>query len=150
LVFGARAGQAMMKDFPVKKRSAAKLPGSPAPRLENGKHAQASKAAANHPAAFTKIRDLMWRQVGILRNGKDLSSAIQQLQEIELPKSEKPGRAEHELRNLHELALIVARCALAREESRGSQYRSDFAYRNDEDFAKHSVAQKGKEVRFEA
>jgi L-aspartate oxidase len=150
LVFGARAGQAMMKDSPVKKRNAAGLPGCPVPKPDNPSNAQAAKRAANHPPAFTKIRDLMWRQVGILRNGKELASAIEQLQAIELPKSEKPGRAEHELRNLRDLAVLMARSALARQESRGSHYRSDFPYRDDEDFSKHSIVQKGKDVRFEA
>jgi L-aspartate oxidase len=97
-----------------------------------------------------KIRDLMWRHVGILRNGKELASAIEQLRGMELPKSEKAGRVEHELRNLHSLALLIARAALAREESRGSHYRSDFPYRNDEDFSKHSAVERGKDVRFEA
>ena len=101
-------------------------------------------------ATLTTIRDVMWREVGILRSGKDLADAIKQLQALELPKSQKPGRAEHELRNLHALALLIARSGLAREESRGSHYRSDFPYRNDEEFGKHSALQKGKEVRFEA
>jgi succinate dehydrogenase/fumarate reductase flavoprotein subunit len=43
----------------------------------------------------------------------------------------------------------MTRAALAREESRGSHYRSDFPYRNDEDFGKHSLEQKGNDVRFE-
>ena len=72
------------------------------------------------------------------------------MQALELPKSEKPGRAAHELRNLHTLALLIARSALAREESRGSHYRSDFPYRDDEDLGKHSAVQKGSDVRFEA
>jgi len=97
-----------------------------------------------------KIRDVMWRDVGILRSGKELTEGIEQLQALELPKSEKPGRAGHELRNLHTLALLIARSALAREESRGSHYRSDFPYRNDEDLGKHSAVQKGSDVRFEA
>ena len=92
----------------------------------------------------------MWREVGIMRNGKELGDAIQQLESLELPKSQKPGRNGHELRNLHTLALVMARAALAREESRGSHYRADFPFRNDEDFAKHSAVQKGKDVRFEA
>ena len=92
----------------------------------------------------------MWRQIGILRSGKELTDAIKQLQTLELPKSQKLGRAEHELQNLHALALLIARSGLAREESRGSHYRSDFPYRNDEDFGNHSVVQKGKDVKFEA
>jgi L-aspartate oxidase len=154
LVFGARAGQAMIKDAPVKKRSGAALSGSPAPLPENSSVAQKEppKAAAKPSpvcATLTKIRDVMWREVGILRSGKELANAIQQLQSVEISTAEKPGRAGRELRNLHALALLIARSALAREESRGSHYRSDFAYRDDEEFGKHSVVQKGEEVRFE-
>ena len=154
LVFGARTGQAMMKDVPAGKKRPGALPGSPAPKPDNSAAAPmaSSKAAAkNSPTCtvLTKLRDVMWREVGIMRNGKELADAIQQLQALELPKAQKPGRGEHELRNLHTLALLMARSALAREESRGSHYRSDFAYRNDEDFNKHSAVQKGKDIWFE-
>jgi L-aspartate oxidase len=91
----------------------------------------------------------MWKQVGIMRSGKELASAIGKLEQMELPKCEKPGRAEDELRNLHKLALLIARSGLAREESRGSHYRSDFAFRDDEKFQKHSLVQRGKEISFE-
>jgi len=154
LVFGARAGQAMMKDAPVSKRSGAALPGNPAPLPDNGGKAQkAAKTASklNAPCeTLSKIRDLMWREVGILRSGKDLADAIKQLESLKPHKCDKPGRSEHELRNLHTLALLMARSGLAREESRGSHYRSDFPYRNDEDFGRHSLVQKAQEVKFEA
>src|SRR5216684_1033993 len=76
LVFGARAGQAMMKDAPVVKRKARALPGSPAPKLGNSAAAHPAKPAAKAapkqtPATLTKIRDVMWRQVGIMRSGKE-------------------------------------------------------------------------------
>ena len=155
LVFGARSGQAMMQDAPAGKRHAGALPGSPAPLPGNSTTTpnNSSKAAAKPSptcATLMKIRDVMWRDVGILRSGKELTEGIEQLQALELPKSEKPGRAAHELRNLQTLALLIARSALAREESRGSHYRSDFPYRNDEDLGKHSAVQKGSDVRFEA
>ena len=162
LVFGALAGQVMMKDAPAGKRKGQALAGSPAPlpgnpsaapkeAVKNGaaKNGGAKPASAVCPA-LTKIRDLMWRNVGIMRTGKDLAEAIKQLEAIEHPKCETSGRGGHELRNLHTLALAMTRAARAREESRGSHYRSDFPFRNDEDFAKHSALQKGKEVRFEA
>jgi L-aspartate oxidase len=154
LVFGARSGQAMIKDAPVTKRQAVGLPGSPAPKPGNSPGAtnSAAKPAVNakpSPVAFDRIRDVMWRQVGIMRDGKELAGALTQLQAIELPKLEKPGRAEYEVRNLHSLALLMARSALAREESRGSHYRADFAYRDDEKFDKHSIVQKGKDVGFQ-
>jgi L-aspartate oxidase len=155
LVFGARAGQTMMKDVPAGKRQPGALPGSPAPMPGNSSAAQkeTAKNSVKPSAACTmlaNIRDLMWREVGIMRNGKALADAIKQFEAMELPRSEKPGRSAQELRNLHTLALVMARSALAREESRGSHYRSDFAFRNDEDFGKHSAQQKGKDVRFEA
>jgi L-aspartate oxidase len=153
LVFGARSGQAMMKDAPVAKRHAIGLPGSPAPKPANSTTARPNAKSTGgrpHPAAFDKIRDTMWRQVGIMRDGKDLAGTVTQLQAMEMPKCEKPGRADCEMRNLHSLALLMARSALAREESRGSHYRSDFPYRDDEKFGKHSIVQKGKDVGFEA
>jgi L-aspartate oxidase len=158
LVFGARAGQAMKKDSPAGKRQPGALPGSPAPLPGNsGNSSSAQKEVVKNSgkpslpcAMLEKIRDIMWREVGIMRSGKELTEALKKLQGIELPKSEKPGRNEHELRNLHSLALLMAQSALAREESRGSHYRSDFAYRNDEDFSKHSAVQKGQDVKFEA
>jgi L-aspartate oxidase len=152
LVFGARAGQAMMKDAPISKRSKMTLPGSPAPKPgESAAVPAAPKAEKLTPAAaaLKNIREIMWNKVGILRSGKDLAEALRLLNAMELPRTETPGRSEHELRNLHGLATLIARSGLAREESRGSHYRSDFPFRDDEKFQKHSVVSKGEEVRFE-
>jgi L-aspartate oxidase len=152
LVFGARSGQAMMKDAPVKKKHAAGLPGSPAPKPGNDAPSQPPRKSAAKPAqtaALTKIRDVMWRLVGILRSGKELTNAIEQLRALEVP-AEENGRAHCEFRNMHALALVMAKSALARHESRGTHYRSDFPYRDDDDFAKHSIAQKAKEIRFDS
>src|SRR6202035_6170445 len=76
LVFGARSGQAMMKDAPVKKKHAGGLPGSVAPKPGDSGEEQPHKNAVKHPqaAALTKIRDIMWRLVGILRSGKELTN----------------------------------------------------------------------------
>jgi L-aspartate oxidase len=100
-------------------------------------------------AALAQIRDLMWRHVGIMRNGKELSAAITFLENMKLPVIELPGRHDYELANLHTLASLMARAALAREESRGSHYRSDFPYRDDDVFQKHSRIQRSKDVTFE-
>src|SRR6201998_2958024 len=113
LVFGARSGQAMMKDAPVKKKHAAGLPGTVAP--SPGESAEKKpRNNAKHPqnGALTKIRDIMWRYVGILRDGKELTGAMEQLQSLELPKTEQPGRFECELRNMHALAMVIAKSAL--------------------------------------
>ncbi len=90
----------------------------------------------------------MWRHVGILRSGKDLKAALTQLEEMQIPEA-GATREENELKNLHSLAKVITRSAIAREESRGSHYRSDFPYRDDDDFQKHSLIRKGGEVTFE-
>jgi L-aspartate oxidase len=155
LVFGARSGQAMMKDAPVKRKHAVGLPGSPARKPGDTAQSHPPRNSTRLPQAaapspdLTKIRDIMWRLVGILRSGKELTSAIEQLRALEPAKADEQGRAHYELRNMHALASVMAKSALARHESRGSHYRSDFPYRDDDDFAKHSIAQKDKEIRFE-
>jgi len=92
---------------------------------------------------------IMWKDVGILRNGRDLALAIEQLGTLEVARPEMPSRQSCELYNVRRLAQLIARSALAREESRGSHYRSDFPYHNDEDFRKHSLIARGKKVCFE-
>jgi L-aspartate oxidase len=151
LVFGARAGIAMIKDAPGSKKNHTHLPGSPAPKTWNNSEKTPDKPKPKAAAADAreKLKELMWKQVGILRSGKELKAAIEALTALEIPRSEKDGRYEHELRNLHALGLLIARSALAREESRGSHYRSDFPYRDDEKFQKHSRISKDHHVTFE-
>jgi L-aspartate oxidase len=89
-----------------------------------------------------KIQDLMWQDVGIARNAQGLYSAIERLQEM-IPRLGHPHtRRAWEALNLCQAGLLVARCALAREESRGAHYRTDFPAPDDSRFLKHSIAGK--------
>jgi L-aspartate oxidase len=154
LVFGARAGQAMIQDAPAVKRRRPAPPGVPLPKPSDPP-ANADKSAAKETPleapspALAKIRELMWKHVGILRNGKELAATLAQLKKIPLPEEDKNSRPQQELCNLRALAELITRSALAREESRGSHYRSDFPFRNDEGFSKHSVVSLDKEIGFE-
>ena len=151
LIFGARAGIAMIQDAPGSQKNSAHLPGSPAPVKWNepDKHHEKGKPKQPEMTALETIREVMWKQVGILRSGKDLKTAIEVLTALPLPRPEKNHRGDYELRNLHTLALLIARSALAREESRGSHYRADFPYRDDDTFRKHSLVAKAREVSFQ-
>jgi len=150
LVFGARAGVAMMMDAPGSHKKQAHLPGSPAPRSWNNveKTAEKPKPKVEAAASLQLLRELMWKRVGILRTGKELKSALESLVSMHVPDGTKPGRFDCEVRNLHALGSIVARCAIAREESRGSHYRSDFPYRDDDTYQKHSLIAKDRDVTF--
>ena len=139
LVFGARAGASMSSEA----RAVAKH-----------REAKYRPAVSNGPANTTteqlirQMQDVMWNKVGIVRDGRGLRGAIQELQDL-LPRSAQPhSRRAYEARNINVAGLLVARSALAREESRGAHYRIDFPDHNDAKFLRHSVA-RGESVRFE-
>ena len=54
---------------------------------------------------------------------------------------------DYELRNMHAVAHLIARSALARRESRGAHFRSDYPEKQAA-FAKHSLLTGSDEVRF--
>jgi L-aspartate oxidase len=68
------------------------------------------------------VREIMWRDVGVIRNATDLRRARGQLREIE---KRLPSGATEEV-NLVQTALLITEGALRRRESRGGHYRSDF------------------------
>lgn len=114
-------------------------------------------AAGNEPPAvpevdsrFSLIQQIMWDKVGILRDAAGLSAAVDQLQAIARP-LQAPLRtmAQFQVANLATVALLVARAALAREESRGGHFRTDFPLRDDARWRKHVVqsADRGLTVR---
>jgi L-aspartate oxidase len=77
-----------------------------------------------------------------------MKQAIRGLDEMAAKLAHPRTRREYEARNLQIAGSLVARSALAREESRGAHYRTDFSDHNDVKFKKHSVVTVDK-VRFE-
>ncbi|MBM3748734.1 MAG: L-aspartate oxidase [Acidobacteria bacterium] len=130
LVFGARAGRAM--------RELAGAPAAP----------PAPPAEPLFPElSEEELRALSWRHCGIVRSGEGLAEVCRRLEATPLRPNAKPNRAMFELRSLHTLAWLIARCALARRESRGAHFRTDCPESRPE-FQKHSLIQKGHEVTF--
>ena len=84
----------------------------------------AASSIPNMPEA--SLRELTWHNCGIVRAGGELKTALRRLDRVSFQSPATPSRAQYELRNLHCVAQLIARCALAREESRGGHYRSDF------------------------
>jgi L-aspartate oxidase len=119
VVFGARAGRAMRDGA----RGAA--PG-------------VAPEACFPICTEEELRGLAWEKCGLVRTGDGLRSAIDEMQSCGIRRIQDPDVRAYELRNIHAVALLMARCALAREESRGAHYRSDFPARSAE-FEQHSV-----------
>src|SRR5438309_505945 len=138
LVFGARAGQQMR----------AELKHSPG-RSHPSKHAASSNGPvdAGLEEFIGEIQDLMWKDVGIVRSRTGLNGAIQHLEQLSVRLAHPRTRRSYEARNIHTASLLVARSALAREESRGAHYRTDYPTHNDAKFLKHSIVS-GDSIRF--
>lgn len=83
-----------------------------------------------------RLRSLMWDRVGVIRDGEGLRTAVEEIEEIaqQVPGVAVPGGARYNLawqdwlnlQNMAAVARLIARSALARQESRGSHYRQDF------------------------
>ena len=137
LVFGARAGQAMRQELRTSARPATR----PKAAYSNGPVDTVAEET------IATIQDLMWNEVGIVRIRMGMSKAIRTLEEMAPRLSHPRTRRAHEAANLRLAGLLVARSALAREESRGAHYRIDYPDHDDRRFLKHSVV-KGEAVRF--
>lgn len=152
LVFGARAGKTMANPShksskPASKRSAGAA-GGENPYGSAGEPHDAAKPL-DVAATLERVRTLVWRDAGIIRNAPHLKHLIEHLSGLGVDKLQPRTQQEYELRNVWLLAGLIAQSALAREESRGSHYRSDFPIRDDEKFAKHSRVVTKAAVRFQ-
>ncbi|SHK56000.1 FAD-dependent oxidoreductase [Thermocrinis minervae] len=97
-----------------------------------------------------KMGEIMWEKVGIFRDERSLKEAYEELSDLleqwkSIPVVDKSKVFNTnllevmELRNMLELARVVAFCALHRRESRGGHSREDYPYRDDENFLKHTL-----------
>lgn len=131
LVLGRRAGALVAAE----RRETPALPaggfGDAAPRPDHGVRLSLEDMTYS-------LKSLMWRQMGIERNGPAMADASERLDfwrhAIDTLAPAEP-RA-WELENMLTLSRLAAASALAREESRGTHHRSDFPQTR-EDWAVH-------------
>jgi L-aspartate oxidase len=105
VVFGARAARAMLSQS------------SAAPQGLASVHPEPAAAPGAEILALADIQTLAWRHCGIIREAAGLAAACRRL-ETSAPAPE--------VRNLHSVAALIARCALERKESRGAHFRADY------------------------
>lgn len=146
LVFGARAARSMLADS---------LPLVGVEPLGPAAQAIAARDARRVEEIITALRASMWAHAGLLREEASLCQGLaeQKVCQSALDEVGSAGRSNRRLSEAQSLS-IVARAilvsALARTESRGAHFRSDFPVRDDANFAKHSVVDRDDSVRFES
>lgn len=145
IVFGARVGDAMApyvrhRDLPAIDASAlrATIARTLAP-LDRGQRGQGEGEDAY--ALRERLGELTWAQVGLVRQGPALQDALAQLDDLYAATGAiavNPDRRLNlewqqalDVRNLVEVARLIARAALLRDESRGSHFRADFPLPDD-------------------
>ncbi len=132
LVFGARAGEAAVKDSGQWSVVSGQNKENPEPAVRNPQPAIST-------AVKKRVKRVMWERVGILR---DRGSLIRAIAEFEQIAASKLGTSS---RNFVTLATLVAKAALWREESRGGHFRTDFPEQSDE-WRTHSVQKVGEAI----
>lgn len=127
LVFGRRIARAIKQDdLPV-----------PEPRVSGWRTAP---SIPDRPLnlLWAEIQQLMWDNVGILREEAGLTAAVARLQTIVRSLSGALQTKEgFQVANLATVAMLVAQAALKRTESRGGHFRSDFPERDDRTWTRH-------------
>ena len=126
LVFGARAAEAMCIEKEVRTSE-----------VNDGLSGQSSSFDAAQ--IKSDLRNAMWSHAGVVRNReglRQLQRQIEQWNQLIVGASTRQGI---ELRNLCTVAELITNSAVAREESRGAHFRSDFPNHDDERFRKRSV-----------
>jgi L-aspartate oxidase len=134
LVFGARVAAAMREE-----RTAVGV--LPCGQSQGQSSGDASRIAS-------QLRHSIWEHAGVVRNRAGLEKLQQQIPDWETSAGAGIDRQSIETRNLLTVGALITRSALAREESRGSHFRSDFPHHNDSAFLKHSIVH-GEQISFE-
>ena len=132
VVFGIRAGRAMREAKGTDKTAMGFRRPLPETRWQSCLSPVPGTAAAD-------IQRIAWKNCGIVRSADALREAAVQLEAL------APHSPEE--RNMRQVALLIACCALARQESRGAHFRTDYPEAR-EAFARHSVVSAGADVTF--
>jgi L-aspartate oxidase len=137
LVFGGRAGDAMVQDSQRDfwREAAGRPVANPSPESAP-RPAEAAEADAT-TASARALAELMWQRAGVFRDGAGLREALDRVEPAwtsvlrAAESGEAAGLDGWRLRTLVTVSRLILGAALRREESRGSHFRRDFPAKDD-------------------
>ncbi len=137
LVFGRRAAIAAVDYLEKFKKENPKLIAEF--KRERSKTIKATLKKKEIEDVRSKLKQIMWDDVGILRSAKGLKTAIAELDKIDKKLEFTPrNEFEIELKNMVLVSKLIAKAALERTESRGAHFRIDFP-KQDDRWRKHLI-----------
>ena len=145
LVFGARAAQSMLSDG---------LTLEPADATESERQALTASEEAHVEELIAQLQASMWTHAGLLRDEPTLHAGLAAQANCEaalqqIAKQGKFSRRLAEAQAMSRVAHAILGSAIARTESRGAHFRSDYPKHDDQTFKRHSVFGSDNRVKFE-
>jgi L-aspartate oxidase len=122
LVFGTRIAESIVKNI-----------GEQEEPVENNE-----KIFLADPAIKMPLQLAMSKGAGVLRSEKSLKDTLAILEQLGKHQSSAPRIESWEVSNLYQLAVAIVNAAIARQETRGSHWRSDYPEPSDK-WLKHII-----------
>ena len=146
LVFGARAAKAMIADA---------LPMRHVPKPVDARNAMLVEEQTRLEDSIAGLQRSMWRNAGLLRNRTALMQALVDAEACAANASQiaaegAQSRRLFEARAMSRVAQAIVHSALARTESRGAHFRTDYPQHDDAHFRRHSIYGRQASVVFES
>lgn len=151
LVFGRETGRAVVEFLKSYTEPSSDIDAE-VEKAENSAYEVVKKESGVHfGEVLERLRDIMWDYVGVFRDENGLKTAISEIFKLReeakntyvLDKTKVYNTEFYnalELKNMLDLALVIATTALNRKESRGAHYRLDYPKRDDTNWLKHTLA----------
>mgnify|MGYP001772478576 FL=1 len=151
LVFGRETGNAVVEFLRSYTEPSSDIDKEAEKAIDSAYEIVKSESGVHFGEVLEKLRDTMWDYVGVFRDENGMKTALSEIMKLRedakkvyvLDKSKVYNTEFYnalELKNMLDLALVIASAALNRKESRGAHYRLDYPERDDQNWLKHTIA----------